>query len=256
MGEFDPIPRHDPPFTKEQIAAHLASARNWFDTGTTLHHAAGVLLDDLKVVPDRHSVFVGKPVAANISDEHDRRREREIVPAMLFAMAVECWLKGFVVSMMPRESIETRKEWGAFLHVDISPEDMDNNYLEKLYDSFEKEESKKLESKLEQQQQKENKQGADAVREHRHHDLKDLARATGMLPLLKEHDLEYLEFLSSAIVSGRYPIAFHPEQVIPWEGIASERARWDSLNNAIKARHDQLIRGEGEPEEDVESSSE
>src|SRR5688500_13512332 len=111
MGVFPPIPKHEPPVTEELRDRWLASAQMWLDKGSYLFEYALLLAEAAKNTPTRGTLYVGKPAAALVIGNQEYAREsRTIIPAMLYAMAVEDWLKGIVILSQPEESRKVRQK--------------------------------------------------------------------------------------------------------------------------------------------------
>jgi hypothetical protein len=91
----------------------LASDHHWFDSGSRLYRAANLLLERLPFDETSRPQFVGEVVACDLTDGSYYSVAFEGIPGMLYAMAVECWLKGLLIAQVPRKrhSIErTRKD--------------------------------------------------------------------------------------------------------------------------------------------------
>jgi hypothetical protein len=73
------------------------------------------------------------------------------------------------------------------------------------------------------------------------HDLKELLVHAGVTPFLCKDDNEYAELLSSLVLGmGRFAGPSKLKHLIPWVDQAVDHARWQSLQEAIGKRRDEL----------------
>lgn len=249
MSKLPKIPRHDKPFSEDAINLLLGSEVQWFDRGSVLFHRARAAMNDLGNVVKYDTMVVGLPRASLVSPVKMTLGTHQIVTEMLYGMAVECWLKGFIVMAQPRPSEKVRRAVSKMLNDICSSDQPDDAYLGSLLQAMRTPEVKRLMAEQDLTKAQENKLRVELIKKHKQHDLLRLASDAGVKPYLKPHDVDYLVFLSKAIMLGRYPVTFKPEDVIPWVGVACDPKRWDSLNEAIATRYDQLRIGHTDMEE-------
>ncbi len=186
-------------FDASDLRRALATHFTWFHLGSKLFHAAQMTTpkDPLPSVPD---VVVGGVYAADVTDPAHYWSDFERIPLMLYAMAVECWLKGIIVKKM---SAPVQEELKVLLGK-LSP-----TFVE---DYFRGQISSADEAIVEERAEKDKQLTADALSKLKtlsDHKLMSMAKEVGLN--LDAEEKELLEVLSHAIMLGRYPASFKPD---------------------------------------------
>lgn len=234
---FPPLVRHDPPMGDEDKESILGSPANWFDKGSDLYETAVLVRDQLTSTHYGTTCIVGRPVwtRCGSSNEEHRLLHRESIAIMLFAMAVECWLKGLLIRSIPREqSRHWRESADRLLDEELAAGGFEESeWLAKLLEAMNKPE---IESALNAQtaaSRAENSDRARLVARHGGHNLRKLATSIQCAEAFREDQFEFLDLLSMAIQMGRYPMHNQPKAVIPWAEQGLEVSRWDDLCETI-----------------------
>lgn len=235
-----PSPRNR--FTERDLYQWLGTPYPWFEKGSDLYEAA-CLLRDCMDVPERDVLYVGEPVATRCTSSEDvtqyGRTRRQIVPAMLFAMAVECWLKGLVVAAIPRQSSTLWRQLSERIQIPHAEDLPDDEYLDALLCTLDDPAFQSLLRSVGEHSHLENTRAWKSVGPL-NHNLTRLADAAGVQ--LDEEDREYLKFLTGSISVGRYPAAKSIHLCVQWEsGEPVDCHRWSSLARAIHAAYEDRV---------------
>lgn len=198
---------------EDDVLTWLAQKEFWFRQGSNLFKSAAHLkasLDDNEVFDDL--LVIGKPAARIVKSHFDGLNfdlhMRQPIPCMLFAMAVECWLKGIIVAkrLAPHRAKLREAEDG---RAQIA-------YQEEVRGWF-----------------------LDLKRKFAKHNLLALAEAAGMevTPRLRKD----FRFLSAMITIGRYPAHFIAQENMTWDkGQAIDDALWNRVTKAVFALYDSI----------------
>lgn len=213
----------------------LASASQWFHTGSNLYNTARLVLENLKHPMYSDVMVVGTPVARLCGDDDHYAQQRGIIPLMLYAMAVECWLEGLLVRSLRRYKSEEVQEKVNHRVAELMGDDVSGvQWTTELYNALDHPDVVALLEQQTEAREEEDKARYARLRRNGNHKLENLARAVGP-EKFSEDQMEFLIFLSSANQLGRYPCTFSEKDVIPWYDLASETDRWDDLNQTISS---------------------
>lgn len=227
--------RHDPAFTKEQVEQILATPRQWFETGSFLYRdalRARAVLDDL---PAHESTIVGKGVSIFIDHAGLTRSRQEGIAAMLFAFAVECWLKGLAILNKYNNICQVETPIKQALKIALLGwnEDDGENLVATIDRFLESEEGQKVLAQTRLEKASVMVGVNELLNRHSHHDLVQLAHDAGLKLSISPENKDFLKLLSSMNMQGRYPCHWKPDRVMPWAGVAGDSERWSALCDEI-----------------------
>ncbi len=228
------LPRHAHPFTKEDLESIKASEQAWFEVGDCLYKAAMHLLPWTEVLEEGgSSLHVGRPVMRMVNDELVLA-QRPAVPEMLFAMAVEAWLKGLIVMRYRREPGRATR----VLEQLVEPDSELIEIIRATHDARFQRAAKR--DTVKRSAENRTRVAALDQQKNRRHDLRDIAKSAGITPRsLKTR--QYLDYLSRAVMFGRYPAPDNPGHVVVWEGVACDLTRWDEVRDLIHSKYEGLL---------------
>jgi len=190
----------------------------------------------LKTEPDiAIPVVVGLVLGPTIGAEGLGERIRRIaVSDMLYAFAVECWLKGLIVASVRRSSPSVYDEYvekSGALGVDL------DESFQRLLDFAKHPDGHRLIEKCKLPREEENLTRTDRIPK-RGHDLIDMADLAGVD--LDEEGSAHLKFLQHMNQKGRYRTSKNPYDGDYAHHAGSETLR-QSLGEAIQKRYHQIV---------------
>lgn len=230
--------------TQSEVDAWLGLALNWFDKGSYLFKCA-VLLRDLSDSFDRSLIvgsLVASPLIGDAAELDHAKHNKDIIAAMLFAFAVECWLKGLLVIRVRGEDGSRTMDKLTSTMIDAKVADLtfgnDEGWTNALLKALRDPEVQASLSALDAERAQEDLRVKNEIRtNHNSHDLYKLALAVD-LPRKRECR-DYLDFLSAANMLGRFPAHFNVKKNIPWDdGKAGDEKEWTKLQEAILEAYD------------------
>jgi len=237
------MPVFDVPPTEDQKNIWLADEKRWFERGSTLWHASQHLLNDWQYAPS--ALVIGKP--ADSVDAYWNSSEVGIVSEMLYAMAVECWLKGLFLMQQPRRKSRARaRKIDRFVRENFEYRVDPAEYSAQLISLFETHPMPLQHRRLDADVAAENAERIAWFDKKKHpkdhlrrHDLRHLAKMAGV-KIRAKADLDYLDFLEKANMLGRFPALFEADRAVPWNDIPRQSIRKDRINAAIFNRYQAL----------------
>ena len=242
MERLRKLPTHKHPFSNNDLLSILGSERNWFVRATWLNQAAELEFGLMREPAERSSIEVGKPVAALIQAKDRTAQEHEILGAMLYGMAVECWLKGLIIMSLPRKSSRMFDEMSRWLSKQtLGAQGSTRDMFDTLLPFLSHQNYKQRASKYEAARVRENSARRAEVKKHTSHQLEGMARAARIATRLAKQDFAFLDWLSKANQLGRYPATNREQDLIPWAGIIGEKRRRDRISYAIFERYKVLL---------------
>lgn len=217
------MPINEQPYTKEDIDVLLSLDDEWLRIGSRLSVIAYDLIDrdDYSAFLDIH---VGFKVCSEEDDKYTIGAQVERHASMLFAMAMEAWMKGLLLEQFSiptwksteadyQERIQHAREFGTDPEQQALYKEFWNEVFERQRKLFDK---------------------------HKKHNLLYLADDCGVAAYLSSDDKEFLNRLSSAIERGRYPAAFHPKKMVAPDSELSNTVKWSRLQQAVFKRYSDL----------------
>lgn len=188
----------------ERIKA-LANEQSWWTIGHILNEASEVLSNWIGLGKFAEGFQIGRGAAALTNPSNGLYvYRRKLVVDMLYAFAVENWLKGLLVASYDRMSSSRRKA------IDKMLEDMtdlggrfDEQYMDLLFKALN---SSQVTAEMELYNQERSLEDLDrfqALKPHMSHFLERLANAAGLR--IDQEMQAYLNALSDIAQVGRYP---------------------------------------------------
>jgi hypothetical protein len=211
-------------YSKHDVNILLSLESEWFKIGTRLYILADQV-DEHPPIRVPFPIIVGREVGIEEDDTFLISQEFKCQAGMLYAMAVEAWLKGLLLKQASR-GIETELESQYLAAIGQALDGNQANEAETIASAFWEEFFKRH---------------CSVIQSHKTHNLERLARSCGMDAHLNENDLAFLCALSSAIERGRYPATFSPEKMELPDSDLADVVMWGRINNAIKKRFDELF---------------
>jgi hypothetical protein len=218
---------------------------NWFARGSWLCQTAEAEFAAMAECTDRDSLYVGLPIAALIRDADLLRDEREITAAMLYSMAVECWLKGLIIMAMPRKSralyMSLKERYQSLI-----PEGLSYDAYKTRANAIDRTpEIKRMRKEYYALRRAEDAERHRVLsRQHRHHRLRDLAEAAKIKSRLAAQDLNFLDMLTKANQLGRYPVPLNPDMFLVSAKVIGDKRRRDRINKVLHNRYHVLLHGQ------------
>jgi hypothetical protein len=231
--------------SKLQNKPVLADESHWWQKGTELYEAFRFLEEwNLRDEGGRY-LIVGESVAAmatsneRFQQEH-RQWRRNLISEMLYAFAVEDWLKGILVASLHRESRQTYRRINAMIQERVdSAGDLDEHYTHRIIDAMGHEDISAEIARHDAQQATENDERVRAIVDHLKHNLSILAEVGGMnlTPQLRAH----LDALMVINQLGRYPALVSEKPIPDLEPFVNNGDARAVLNRAVRERYDELL---------------
>lgn len=229
--------------TDDEINQILGNEDSWFRTGSILFELSEVARNHALNGRMQQHLTVGEPVAKwNEPGSPMAIHTRLVSAEMMYAFAVENWLKGLVVMAFHRKSQKTRKK----MHVELTRLVGTEADVQEILAGFQHPAVAPILEQYANEESAENKTRRDSAMTHRGHQLAKLAQVAG-LSGLSQCDLDYLEVLSEVNMLGRYPAPASARDLPDTERFLTDRQPQERLNSAIRKRYDELLRGPGQP---------
>jgi hypothetical protein len=216
----------------------LGSERAWWQTADALNEAADVL--EAWVVKGD---FTGKQKVGCFLLENtvviafSHRWRRRLVALMLYAFAVENWLKGILVAECKRGSPVTYEQIQLILEERVDPDLTVAECFRAASAVLNEPDVQAIQKRYLSQKATEDSERAEAAMKHKTHDLARLAVAAGIR--LDAGERAYLDALSYIVQIGRYPAHGSQENVDLQAVVENQRAK-PSLNRLIGQRWAEL----------------
>ncbi len=154
---------------------------------------------------------------------------------MLFAFAVECWLKGLAILNQCPNVCQTKKPLMKAMDIALLDrnEDDGEDLTVVIGRILASEEGQKILAETRQEEANVLAVIKELITKNHSHDLVLLAKVAG-LDLGKSPEIEdFLQLLTSMNMQGRYPCHLKPEKVMPWARIGGDPEKWNVLCEAI-----------------------
>lgn len=213
----------EPRFSEDEINVLLSLDDEWLKIGSRLFLISDGLMEqtDIQRFLD---IYVGEKVSFEDDDEFTVGAQIERHASMLFAMAMEAWMKGLLLSQ-EQESI-----WGS----------VKDEYESRIQAAEDSKSDADLESVIKEFWNTVFQEQRSIIDRHRKHDLLQLARDCGLAQYLTSDDLDFLKHLGSAIERGRYPAAFKPYKMQAHDYELANTITWARLRAAVLKRFEDL----------------
>lgn len=213
------MPGEEPRFSDKDVDFLLSQDDEWLRIGSRLYHISDGLMDKTKLQRFQE-IYVGYKVAEEEDDEFTVGAHIERQATMLFAMAMEAWMKGLLLSQEQDSSWGSVKEryWSriqATQNMELGSESP--SVFGEFWDAVFEEQRK-------------------VIDRHKNHDLLRLANDCGLTQYLNPDDQDFLKQLGSAIERGRYPASFRAHKMAAPDIELSNTITWSRLRTAVMKR--------------------
>lgn len=218
----------------------LADEDQWWNKGHELYEAS----EELRQWSAR-GVFsdtrrVGGPVSRTVDPTGLYYRwQRDLIAEMLYAFALENWLKGLLVAQYPRLSELLRTQISAAISVAVGTNEMSTEeILDAVSEAMNTDEIAEQLKVHASQRTAEDQARAGQIDKHKNHDLCRLAIAAGVQ--ITEEQRMFLDALSIVNQLGRYPALRKSSPIDDIEPFVGNAELREKVNQAIWRRHDDV----------------
>jgi hypothetical protein len=213
----------------------LANEHAWWHTGDALNEAAGVLATWVETRQFSGREMIGAACVANVGiDGFGHVWRRGLVGSMLYAFAVETWLKGLIVAAFPRKSPAMFDEIQEMLRERVDPNLRGEECYLAVAEAYDDPAVSAKQKRFLAQKAVEDAERGNAVMAHKSHDLANLAEAAGLV--LGQDERAYLDALSYVVQIGRYP-AHASKENVDIESLLGDQGCRSKLDAAIMERY-------------------
>lgn len=225
---------------KPDYTETLASEEMWWHTDHALYESFVALQVWLEQGEFSGSFMVGQSCAELVNPNgfgyHWCRR---LSAEMMYAFAVEAWLKGILVASKEQVSYVTYEEADALMGEWIATNAPgEEEFIHRIMAAMS---TPPVQEKLEKHRAEKAVEDAEckqALMDHLSHDLAKLAKDSKLG--IGEHEQKYLRALSIVVMLSRYPAPIKGVQVGKIEDMVSNEDLRARLNKAISDRYDQV----------------
>ena len=223
-------------------ARALASEWMWWDCGQELLEASEQISAWIERREFSSTISVGEPVAGrgDTSRNWVWNWRRRLIAEMLYAFAVEDWLKGLLVGSYERASEKRRRKIDAEISKLTYPAARDDReYILQILEAMKVEPVRSEIERHDRERTDEVIARREAALEHMSHNLTALAQAAGVK--LGKDERRYLAALSIVNQIGRYPALAKSSSSWNLDPIVGSENLKKKLNAAIRARYEKVL---------------